>query len=214
MRSLHLKRTRGMLWESICFFGMWEDVMADGTIAAAYLGDIVRTYHNYKALSEKAIAQIRNDADLHAQIDPDSNSVAVIVKHLAGNLRSRFRDFLTADGEKPDRQRDAEFEMPERISRAEMLRWWDEAWAITLNTLESLKPGDLQKTVYIRGEGFLAIEALNRNATHTAYHVGQIVYLARHFAAPEWKSLSIPKGKSAEYAQGDFKAKGIARTNP
>ncbi|MDE3170816.1 MAG: DUF1572 family protein [Acidobacteriota bacterium] len=188
--------------------------MAEGTIAAVYLRDIVRTYHNYKALGEKAIAQVQCDEDLHLQLDTDSYSIAVIVKHLTGNLRSRLRDFLTADGEKPDRRRDAEFEMPERVTRAELLRWWDEAWAITLSTLDSLKPEDLDRTVRIRGEEFLAIEALNRNATHTAYHVGQIVYLARHFASPNWKSLSIPKGKSAEYAKGDFKTKGIARTNP
>ena len=188
--------------------------MADETVLAPYLRDIVRTYRNYKTLGEKAIAQIQRDADLHVQLDPDSNSIAVIVRHLTGNLRSRFRDFLTTDGEKPDRRRDAEFEMPERVSRAELLRWWDEAWAITLGTLDTLKPEDIERTIYVRGEAFLAIEALNRNATHTAYHVGQIVYLARHFAAPDWKSLSIPKGKSGEFAKGDFKTKGIARTNP
>ncbi len=187
--------------------------MAGETISAKYLRDIVRTYRNYKALGEKAIAQVQRDADLHAQLDPDSNSIAVIVKHLTGNLRSRFRDFLTTDGEKSDRRRDAEFEMPERISRAELLRWWEEAWAITLASLDALKPEDVERTIYIRGEAFLAVEALNRNATHTAYHVGQIVYLARHLAAPNWKSLSIPKGKSAEFSKGDFKTKGIARTN-
>lgn len=188
--------------------------MPDETIREAYLRDVVRTYRNYKALGEKAIAQVQRDADLHVQLDPGSNSIAVIVKHLAGNLRSRLRDFLTADGEKPDRHRDAEFEMPERVSRAELLRRWDEAWTIALNTLDALKPEDIERTVHIRGEAFLVIEALNRNATHTAYHVGQIVYLARHFAATDWKSLSIPKGKSADFAKGDFKAKGIARTNP
>jgi hypothetical protein len=187
--------------------------MAGETISADYLRDIVRTYRNYKALGEQAIAQVPRDGDLHAQLDPDSNSIAVIVKHLTGNLRSRFRDFLTTDGEKPDRRRDAEFEMPENVSREELLHWWEEAWATTFGALKSLKPEDLGRAVQIRGEAFAAIEALNRNATHMAYHIGQIVYLARHFAAPNWKSLSIPKGKSAEYAQGDFKAEGIARTN-
>lgn len=187
--------------------------MDDRTLREAYLRDIVRTYRNHKVLGERAIAQLQRDEDLHAQIDPGSNSIAVIVKHLSGNLRSRLRDFLTADGEKPDRQRDAEFEMPEHVGRVELLRWWNEAWAVALGTLDALKPEDLERTVYIRGEEFLAIEALNRNATHTAYHVGQIVYLARHFAAQDWNSLSIPKGKSAEYSKGDFKAKGIARTN-
>lgn len=188
--------------------------MNNESISAAYLRDIVQTYRNYKALGEKAIAQVQRDDDLHAQLDPDSNSIAIIIKHLTGNLRSRFRDFLTADGEKPDRRRDEEFEMPERVSREELLRWWEEAWAVTLGTLEALKPEDIGRTIRIRGEAFLAIEALNRNATHTAYHVGQIVYLARHFAAPGWKSLSIPKGQSAAFAKGDFKTKGIARSNP
>jgi hypothetical protein len=184
------------------------------TISAQYLRDIVRTYRNYKALCEKAIAQVTRDADLHAQLDPGSNSIAVTVKHLAGNLRSRFRDFLTTDGEKPDRLRDEEFEMPERVTREELLCRWDEAWAITLGTLDALKPEDLERTITIRGEPFLVIEALNRNATHTAYHIGQIVYLARHFAGSDWKSLSIPKGKSAEFSKGDFKTKGIARSSP
>jgi len=188
--------------------------MLDATLGEAYLRDIRRTYRNYKALGEKAIAQIQRDEELHAQLDPGSNSIAVIVQHLSGNLRSRLRDFLSTDGEKPDRHRDAEFEMPQRLSRTELLRLWDEAWSITFGTLDALKPDDLEKTIYIRGEALLAIEALNRNATHTAYHVGQIVYLARHFAAQDWKSLSIPKGKSADHAKGDFKSKGIARTNP
>lgn len=187
--------------------------MSGETVSELYLRNIARTYRNYKALGEKAIAQVQHDADLHVQPDPDSNSIAVIVKHLAGNLRSRFRDFLTTDGEKPDRRRDEEFEMPERVTREELLRWWDEAWTVTLSTLNALRPEDLTQTVHIRGEAFLVIEALNRNATHTAYHIGQIVYLARHFAKPNWKSLSIPKGKSVEFSKGDFKTKGIAREN-
>jgi hypothetical protein len=183
------------------------------TFAAAYLHDMLRTYRNYKALGEKAIAQIPRTDDLHTQLEPESNSIAIIVKHLTGNLRSRFRNFLTSDGEKPDRQRDDEFEMPQLVSRQEMMQWWDEAWSIAFTSLEALKPGDIKLTVHIRGEEFLVMEALNRNATHTAYHVGQIVYLARHFASPNWKSLSIPKGKSAKFAEGDFKTKGIARKN-
>ncbi|MGA9884449.1 MAG: DUF1572 family protein [Candidatus Acidiferrales bacterium] len=181
------------------------------TLAEVYLRDIRRTYGNYKRLGEKAIAQLRDETALHAQSDPESNSIAVIVKHLTGNLRSRFRDFLTTDGEKPDRRRDEEFEMPERMSRGDILRWWDEAWGIALREIEALKPPDLDRTIFIRGEGLLVIEALNRNATHTAYHVGQIVYLAKHFSAGNWQSLSIPKGKSAEFSKGDFKTRGIAR---
>lgn len=188
--------------------------MAGDTLAAAYLREILQAYRNYKSLAENAIAQVPRDADLHVQLEPESNSIGIIMKHLAGNLRSRFRDFLNSDGEKPDRNRDDEFEMPQEPSRNEMTRWWNDAWAIALASIEALKPEDLERTIYIRGEAFQVVEALNRNVTHTAYHVGQIVYLARHFAAPNWKSLSIPKGKSAQFAIGDFKTKGIARTNP
>ena len=125
------------------------------------------------------------DADLHTTIDPESNSVAIIVKHLAGNLRSRFSDFLTTDGEKPDRNRDGEFEMPDRASREEMLRWWESGWTIALTSIGSLTPADLDRTVTIRGESFLVVEQLNRLAAHAAYHVGQIVFLAKHFARIE-----------------------------
>jgi hypothetical protein len=179
--------------------------------SAAYLRDVVRTFRNYQALGAKAMAQVPADADLHTQIDPDSNSIAVIVKHVAGNLRSRFTDFLTTDGEKPDRNRDGEFEMPERVSRDELVAWWNEGFGIALASIEALTPEDLDRTVFVRGEAFLVPEALSRSATHTAYHVGQIVYVARHLASPNWKSLSIPRGQSAAAARGDFKTRGIAR---
>ena len=146
----------------------------------------------------------------HSSI-PDANSIAVIVKHLAGNLRSRFSDFLTTDGEKPDRDRDAEFDMAERVSRAEINAWWEDGWAIALASLESLTPEDLERTVTIRGEPFLVLEALNRLAAHTAYHVGQIVLLAKHFAGPNWKTLTIPKGQSRQYATGTFKQGTVPR---
>jgi uncharacterized damage-inducible protein DinB len=175
-----------------------------------YLRDIVRTYKNYKALGERALAQMP-DAHLHTELDANSNSVAVIVKHVAGNLRSRFSEFLTTDGEKPDRNRDGEFEMPERASREEMLRWWEMGWTTALESIEALRPEDLERTVHIRRESFAVVEALNRSITHTAYHVGQIVYLARHFADANWKSLSIPRGMSSQVLQGDFKSHGIAR---
>jgi hypothetical protein len=176
----------------------------------AYLHDIVRTFRTYKALADKAIAQVANDGDLHTQIDPDSNSLAIIMKHVAGNLRSRFRDFLTTDGEKPDRNRDSEFEMPAPVSRAQIVKNWDEAWAIALGAIEALTADDLDRTITIRGEAFIVPEALNRSATHTAYHVGQIVYVARHLASGSWKSLSIPKGQSPQ-AGGDYKTRGLAR---
>ena len=165
-------------------------------VRSVYLKNLVGTYRLYRSLGDRAIAQVRVDADLHRRIDPDSNSIAIIVKHVAGNLRSRFRDFLTSDGEKPDRNREGEFDVPDLVARDEILKWWDEGWTIAMASIEALTPEDLDRTIHIRGEASLVVEALNRSVTHTAYHVGQIVYLARHLAWPDWKSLSIPKEKS------------------
>jgi hypothetical protein len=178
-------------------------------VRAAHLADILRAYRNYKALGDAAIAQVA-DADLHAVLDPDANSIAVIVKHLGGNLRSRFTDFLTSDGEKPDRDRDEEFEVSPDTSRAQILDWWEAGWSTALASIEALAPDDLTRTVYIRGEAFLVTEALTRSVTHTAYHVGQIVLLAKHLVGPAWKTLSIPKGQSARDARGSYK-QGIVR---
>ena len=175
-----------------------------------YLRDVVRTYRNFKALAEKALAQV-SDEQLHTAIDPESNTLAVIVKHVGGNLRSRFTDFLTTDGEKPDRNRDTEFEMPERATRDQIMASWEAGWTAALGAIEALKPADLDRTVHIRGEAFLVVEALNRSLGHTAMHVGQIVLLAKHLAGAGWKNLSVPKGKSKGFA-GDYKSKGIART--
>ena len=175
----------------------------DAAVGAAYLKDVLRQYRMYKGYADKAIVRVP-DADLHTELDANSNSIAVIMKHVAGNLRSRFRDFLTADGEKPDRHRDGEFEMPERASRDEILKWWEEAWAIVFSAIEAMTPDDLGRPITIRGEQYLAIEALNRSVAHTASHVGQIVYLARHFAGDAWTSLTIPKGASANVI-GTFK---------
>jgi hypothetical protein len=158
----------------------------------------------YRDLGERAIAQVTSDADLHRQLDGDSNSIAVIVKHIGGNLRSRFTDFLTTDGEKPDRNRDSEFEIEGAPSRDRLLRWWNDGWDVALESIGSLKPDDLERTVTIRGEELLVVEALNRSVTHIAYHVGQIVYLARHFASGAWQTLSIPRGRSAEAGKGPF----------
>jgi hypothetical protein len=179
-------------------------------LLAAHLADVVRTFRSYKALGDAALARTP-DAHLHTELDPNSNSIAVIVKHVAGNLRSRYRDFLTTDGEKPDRDRDREFEMPDHAAREEIQRWWDEGWAVALGAVEALKPDDAGRTVTIRGEAFVVLEALNRSVTHTAYHVGQMVYLARHFAGPAWTSLSIPRGESAKFARGEFKQGIIER---
>jgi hypothetical protein len=174
------------------------------TFRADYLRDIIRSFSNFKTLGEVAIAQVGSDADLQNQLGPESNSIAIIVKHVGGNLRSRYTDFLTSDGEKPDRNRDGEFEIADPVSRDAMMRWWTEGWTTLMASIEALTPEDLDRTVYIRGEPFHIVEALNRSLTHTAYHVGQIVYLARHLAGSSWTSLTIPKGKSAE-AKGDYK---------
>jgi hypothetical protein len=178
----------------------------------AYLVDAIRGFRNYKALGDDAMAQVPSDEDFDRILDRDSNSIAMIVQHIAGNFRSRYRDFLTTDGEKPDRDRDREFEMRGRATRENVLREWNNGWAVALTALEALTASDLDRIITIRGEAFLVVEALNRSVTHTAYHVGQIVFLARHFASPNWRSLSIPKGKSAEFfSKGDFKMRGTAR---
>ena len=176
----------------------------DPAVGAAYLNDVIRQMRLYKGYVDKALPRVA-DADLHAELDANSNSIAVIVKHVAGNLRSRYRDFLTTDGEKPDRHRDTEFEMPERASRDEVVRWWDEGWSIAFASIEALTPDDLGRAITIRGEQYLVIEALNRSVAHAASHVGQIVYLARHFAGDAWTSLTIPKGASANI-KGEFKS--------
>jgi hypothetical protein len=183
--------------------------MSGDEVASRCLADLVRTFRNYKALGDGALSQV-SYADLHTRLDRDANSIAVIVKHLAGNLRSRFTDFLTTDGEKPARDRDAEFEMAERVSRDDINRWWEDGWAIALASIESLTPEDLERTVTIRGEPFLVVEALNRLANHAAYHVGQIVLLAKHFAGPKWTTLSIPKGRSKQ-ATGTYKQGMVPR---
>ena len=167
-------------------------------------------YRRYQQLGEAAMAQLA-DAELIQPGSGGTNSIAIIVWHLAGNFRSRFTDFLTSDGEKPDRDRDAEFEMPEQTSREQILADWDAGWAVTLASVAALTPADLDRSISIRGEAFLVVEALNRSITHTAYHVGQIVTLARHFAGSQWRIMSIPRRQSARFAQGDFKTRGIAR---
>jgi hypothetical protein len=171
---------------------------------SAYLQDVIRQLRMYKGYVDKALPRIPDD-HLHTTLDANSNSIAVIMKHVAGNLRSRYRDFLTTDGEKPDRDRDQEFETVGRETRDEILAWWEKGWSTALGSIEALAPDDLERTIHIRGEGFLVIEALNRSIAHTASHVGQIVYLARHFAGDNWTSLTIPKGESAK-AKGTFKA--------
>ena len=164
-------------------------------IAALYLRDMTERFRAHKKLGEKAIAQVY-DSGLTARLDPESNSIATLVKHLAGNMRSRWTGFLTSDGEKPDRNRDGEFELAAAPGRAELLEWWDDGWERLFETLAALRPEDLSRTVTIRGLPYTVLEAINAQLAHYAYHVGQIVQLARHLAGPAWKSLSIPRKRT------------------
>lgn len=156
------------------------------------LADITEYFVKQKELADRAVAQI-DDASFFLALDGESNSIAVIVKHVAGNLRSRFTDFLTSDGEKPDRQRDTEFELGRVESRAELMAKWERSWGILFDTLRTLSRDDLARTVTVRGEGATVQQALLRALAHLAQHVGQIVLLAKHFAGARWKTLSIPR---------------------
>lgn len=162
-----------------------------------YLDECGVQLRKLKTQADKAIAQV-DDRDLFAALDPESNSIAIIMKHVAGNMRSRWTDFLTTDGDKPDRNRDTEFESDAGESRAAAVARWEEGWNRFARTIASLTPGDLEKTVTIRGERHTVIEAINRQMTHYAAHVGQIVLLAKHYAGPRWQTLSIPRGKSKQ----------------
>jgi uncharacterized protein DUF1572 len=177
-------------------------------VASHYLEEIKRQLRGHKRMAEAAIAQLE-DAELFTLIDPESNSVAILIKHIAGNARSRFTDFLTTDGEKPDRFRDQEFEVTATTTREELLRWWEEGWSTVFSTLDSLKPEDISRTVTIRSEPHTVLQALNRALAHFAQHTGQIVFLAKHLRSKEWNTLSIPRGKSQEFKTGG--AKGFSR---
>jgi len=167
-------------------------------LASHYLDEIRRQLRGHRRMGEAAMAQLE-DKDFFVAIDAEANSIAMLVKHIAGNARSRFSDFLTTDGEKPDRFRDREFEISMTTSRSEVMRWWEEGWAIVFAALDSLKPEDVLRTVTIRQEPHTVLQALNRALGHYAQHIGQIVFLAKHLRSAEWKSLSIPRGKSEEY---------------
>lgn len=168
--------------------------------ATHYLEEASRQLRGHKRMGEGAMSQLR-DEEFFVTIDPEANSVAIIVKHLAGNMRSRFTDFLTSDGEKPDRFRDREFEISPATTRGEVMTWWEEGWACVLGAIDPLKPADVMRTVTIRGEPHTVLQAINRQIAHYAQHIGQIVFLAKHLRSDEWKTLSIPKGKSEEFNQ-------------
>jgi hypothetical protein len=167
-------------------------------LASHYLDEIKRQFRGHKRMAEAAMTQLE-DKDFFVALDPESNSIAALVKHIAGNARSRFTDFLTTDGEKPDRFRDQEFEVSAETTRQDVLGWWEQGWSTVFTTLDSLRPEDVQRTVTIRQEPHTVMRALNRALTHYAQHVGQIVFLAKHLRSAQWQTLSIPRGKSEDY---------------
>jgi uncharacterized damage-inducible protein DinB len=162
-----------------------------------YLPDVLREFRKYRKMADAAVAQVP-DAKWFARLDPETNSIAVLMKHMSGNMRSRWTDFLTSDGEKADRNRDGEFE-EETDTPASIRARWEEGWTRLFAAIEPLAAADLERTITIRGEPHTVLQALQRQLTHYAYHVGQIVFLAKHLAGAEWKSLSIPRGKSKEF---------------
>jgi hypothetical protein len=168
----------------------------EGALGAHTLEAVTAEMARLKARAERAIAQVPDDGMLHATLDAESNSIAIIVRHLAGNMRSRWTDFLTTDGEKPDRNRDGEFEGTPAASRAALLAEWDQGWTCLFGALRALAPDDLMQSVLIRGETFTVLDAILRQASHYASHVGQIVFLAKHLAWERWQSLSIPRNRA------------------
>ncbi len=165
----------------------------------SYLEDSTAVLRQYKKLAEAAMAQV-TDGQLREALDPEMNSIALIVKHLAGNMRSRWTDFLNSDGEKPDRNRDSEFVEP-AATREELMKLWEDGWARVFNALAPLTDADLTRTVTIRGEPHSIMQAINRQLAHYASHCGQIIFLAKHLQHEHWKSLSIPRNKSSEFTQ-------------
>jgi len=168
-------------------------------LTTSYIKDSVDLFRYYKKLAERAVEQCPEEG-LPATIDGESNSIAIIVKHMAGNMRSRWTDFLTTDGEKPDRHRDTEFETPPK-TRAEILAMWEQGWKYLFDALTPLTDADLARTVTIRAEPHSVLQAINRQVAHYCYHVGQITFLAKHFAAQsgKWSALTVPRNKSADF---------------
>ena len=167
-------------------------------LAEHCIDEIRRQFRGHKRMAEDAMVQLKEE-DLFVILDPESNSIAIIVKHLAGNMRSRFTHFLTSDGEKPDRHRDQEFEIDSSTSRADLMQTWEQGWNVVFAAIDSLSPQDLTRTVTIREQPHTVFQALNRQLAHYAYHIGQIVFLAKHLRSANWRTLSVPRGKSEEF---------------
>jgi hypothetical protein len=167
-------------------------------LAQHFLNDALLQFQKIKALGDKTFVQL-SDEDFLKTPDAETNSIAIIIKHLHGNMLSRWTDFLTTDGEKPDRNRDAEFENSPDFSKENLLKLWDDGWGVVLTTVGELQEDDVLKTVTIRGEEFTVLQAINRQLSHYSYHVGQIVFMAKLLKSADWKTLSIARGKSAEF---------------
>lgn len=172
--------------------------MSSEAIVQNYFEDALSSLRAYKKLADKAIAQVQ-DEEFFVTLDDESNSVAVIMKHMAGNMFSRWTNFLTSDGEKPNRNRDMEFVIESQTNKDDVIDYWERGWACLFEALEPLRPEDFEKKVKIRGEEHTIVQAINRQLMHYSYHVGQIVFLAKHFRSASWKSLSIPRNRSGEF---------------
>lgn len=175
----------------------------DESPAMLHLKDVVGQFLQLKSLADRSLAQVR-DEDLFVSLDPESNSLAVLMQHMAGNMRSRWTDFLHTDGEKPDRDRDSEFVVAPETTAATLQGRWEEGWRCLFQTLTALSEEDLALTVLIRAEPHSVVKAINRQLTHYGYHVGQIVFLAKHFASDHWRTLSVPRGRSREFNAEKF----------
>jgi hypothetical protein len=182
------------------------------SLAKHYLEDSIKSLRAYKKMAEKAVDQVSED-EFFITLDEEGNSVAVIMKHLAGNMLSRWTDFLISEGEKPDRNRDLEFVIEPKTGRDEVVAYWEQGWQAVFDALEPLRPADLGRKITIRGKEHTVVQAINRQLMHYASHIGQIVFLAKHFRAAEWKSLSIPRNRSQhfnEYLREQDTASGTA----
>lgn len=163
----------------------------------SYIEDSIKVFRYYKKLAERAMAQV-TDEQLYVALDAEANSIAIVIKHLTGNMLSRWTDFLTTDGEKPGRDRDAEFSGPP-VTREALMTLWESGWSCVFEALNPLTDADLSRKVSIRGEAHSVMQAINRQVAHYGYHCGQIVLLAKHFAGDRWQCLTVPRGKSAEF---------------
>jgi hypothetical protein len=170
----------------------------DNSLAEHYLEDALSNFRDYKKLAERAFEQV-TDEEFFRALDEESNSLAVIVRHMSGNMLSRWTDFLTTDGEKPDRNRDMEFVISPETTRDDVMERWEQGWRCLFAALEALRPEDVLRKVLIRNEEHTVVEAVNRQLTHYSYHTGQLVFLAKHFRSTAWKSLSVPRNRSAEF---------------